>query len=110
MRNAFSRGLRGDSRMTFGKIAAAAVALPLVAAVGVIGGVRTGVAAIVGQATSVAVTKKADASIDQLRNDYKRPDTIAFPADNPYTIAKVALGKALYYDTRLSRASVQSCA
>jgi cytochrome c peroxidase len=50
------------------------------------------------------------ATLDQLRHDYKRPDMIPFPADNPYTIAKVALGKTLYFDTRLSRGTVQSCA
>jgi cytochrome c peroxidase len=86
------------------------VALPVIAGIAVFAGISAGTAAIVGQATSVALPKTADATIDQLRNDYRRPDTIPFPAENPYTIAKVALGKMLYFDTRLSRATVQSCA
>jgi cytochrome c peroxidase len=88
--------------------AAAAAALPVI--IGIFTLSSAGWAAIVGQATSVAVPKPADASIDQLRHDYRRPDIIPFPTDNPYTIAKMALGKTLYFDTRLSGATVQSCA
>jgi cytochrome c peroxidase len=92
------------------RTATAVAALPIIVGIGIFAGLSVGTAAIVGQATSVAVPKSAAASIDQLRHDYKRPATIPFPADNPYTIAKVALGKTLYFDTRLSRATVQSCA
>ena len=92
------------------RMVGALAALPLLVLIGIIAGLRTGTAAIVGQATSVAVPKPAVATIDQLRHDYERPEMIPFPADNPYTIAKVALGKALYFDTRLSRATVLSCA
>jgi cytochrome c peroxidase len=41
---------------------------------------------------------------------YRRPDTIPFPKDNPYTPAKAALGKMLFFDTRLSRDKNISCA
>lgn len=92
------------------RIAAAAAALPFIIGLGVTAGVRTATAVVVGQTASVAPPKAAAASIDQLRTEYKRPPTIPFPSDNPYTIAKVALGKALYFDTRLSRANVLSCA
>jgi cytochrome c peroxidase len=92
------------------RTARAVAALPFIVGIGIFTGLSAATAAIVGQATSVAVPKSAVATIDQLRHDYKRPDMIAFPADNPYTIAKVALGKTLYFDTRLSRATVQSCA
>jgi cytochrome c peroxidase len=40
---------------------------------------------------------------------YRRPATIPFPKDNPYTPEKAALGKKLYFDTRLSVSSAQSC-
>jgi cytochrome c peroxidase len=47
---------------------------------------------------------------DAQRAAYRRPDTIPFPADNPYTPAKAALGKMLFFDTRLSRDQNLSCA
>jgi cytochrome c peroxidase len=92
------------------RTAGAIVALPFIIGIGIITGSGVVTAAIVGQATSVALPKSAVATIDQLRHDYRRPDMIPFPADNPYTVAKVALGKALYFDTRLSRGTVLSCA
>ena len=72
-------------------------------------GVGVAAAAIVGPSDNVAVSKPT-LTLDQMRAQYKRPATIPFPADNPYTLAKVALGKFLYFDTRLSGANVQSCA
>jgi cytochrome c peroxidase len=67
---------------------------------------------MVGQSSSTTAPKATAAavSIDQLRSTFKRPSTIPFPADNPYTVAKVTLGKALYFDPRLSGANVLSCA
>lgn len=47
---------------------------------------------------------------DAQRAAYRRPDTIPFPADNPYTPEKAALGKMLFFDTRLSRDKNLSCA
>lgn len=47
---------------------------------------------------------------DAQRAAYRRPDTIPFPKDNPYTPAKAALGKMLFFDTRLSRDKNLSCA
>lgn len=44
------------------------------------------------------------------RTAYRRPDTIPFPKDNPYTPEKAALGKMLFFDTRLSRDKNLSCA
>lgn len=44
------------------------------------------------------------------RAAWKRPDTIPFPAGNPYTPEKAALGKMLFFDTRLSRDKNLSCA
>jgi len=50
------------------------------------------------------------ASIEKLKADYHRPHSIPFPKENPYTATKAALGKSLYFDTRLSGANLLSCA
>jgi len=52
----------------------------------------------------------AQASLEQMKALYARPETIPFPKDNPYTVEKAALGKKLYFDTRLSAANLLSCA
>jgi len=97
-----------NSRVKFLKGAAAL--LPIVS-IAVLVGLRSGTAAMVGQSSNATTkTVVAAASIDQLRSAYKRPATIPFPSDNPYTVAKVTLGKALYFDPRLSGANVLSCA
>jgi cytochrome c peroxidase len=44
-----------------------------------------------------------------LKAAYKRPTEIPFPADNPYTPEKAALGKALYFDARLSGPENMNC-
>jgi cytochrome c peroxidase len=41
---------------------------------------------------------------------YKRPTEIPFPIDNPYTPEKAALGKALFFEPRLSGAQNITCA
>jgi cytochrome c peroxidase len=64
--------------------------------------------------TTATVGKPAEAkkppTIEDLKALYRRPDTIPFPRDNPYTVEKAALGKKLYFDTRLSAANLLSCA
>ena len=96
-----------------GFLAATAV-LPLVIVGAAVVGLSSGAGAVVvKQSTGNAAASQApaaSASIDQLRSQYKRPATIPFPSANPYTVAKVALGKSLYFDTRLSGANVLSCA
>ena len=52
--------------------------------------------------------KAADETI-ALKARYQRPLTIPFPKDNPYTPEKTALGKMLFFDTRLSRDRNLSC-
>jgi cytochrome c peroxidase len=52
----------------------------------------------------------APPALEQLKAQYRRPASIPFPKDNPYTIQKVALGKELYFDTRLSGAHLLACA
>lgn len=48
--------------------------------------------------------------IDAEKSKYVRPDQIPFPKDNPYTPNKAALGKALFFDPRLSGNEDLSCA
>jgi cytochrome c peroxidase len=67
-------------------------------------------AALVGETKQVTLQQKAPSGTDALKALYRRPPTIPFPKDNPYTPDKAALGKTLYFDTRLSVASAQSCA
>jgi cytochrome c peroxidase len=67
-------------------------------------------AAIVGETRRVDVGAKAPAGVDAMKAQYRRPTTIPFPKDNPYTPEKAALGKKLYFDTRLSVTAAQSCA
>lgn len=67
-------------------------------------------AAVVGESRKAEITQKAPSSLDALKAQYRRPASIPFPKDNPYTPDKAALGKKLYFDTRLSVSSAQSCA
>jgi cytochrome c peroxidase len=66
-------------------------------------------AALVGETKQVSPQPRAAQSTDALKAMYRRPATIPFPKDNPYTPEKAALGKKLYFDTRLSVSSAQSC-
>src|SRR5260370_35789086 len=45
-----------------------------------------------------------------IRASYRRPTTIPFPESNPYTKAKSALGKMLFFDPLLSGSRTRSCA
>jgi len=67
-------------------------------------------AALVGQSRGVEVVPPPVPSLAQMKDEYRRPPSIPFPAANPYTVAKAALGKKLYFDTRLSAANLLSCA
>jgi cytochrome c peroxidase len=63
----------------------------------------------VGPAQQVTVQPRAETSLDELKNLYQRPTALKFPADNPYTPEKAALGKNLFFDSRLSAANLLSC-
>jgi cytochrome c peroxidase len=66
--------------------------------------------AVVGQSRKVELAPQAEPSTTQMRDAYRRPQSIPFPKDNPYTAEKAQLGKMLYFDTRLSAANLLSCA
>jgi cytochrome c peroxidase len=67
-------------------------------------------AAIIGETRHLEVEQKLVAGLDTMKSQYRRPTSIPFPKDNPYTPEKLALGKKLYFDTRISASSAQSCA
>ncbi|WP_040298393.1 MULTISPECIES: cytochrome c peroxidase [Afipia] len=47
--------------------------------------------------------------LDAVRAKYRRPATIPFPDDNPYSKAKAHLGKMLFFDPLLSGSRKHSC-
>ncbi len=55
-------------------------------------------------------TAAEDPELEGFRKAYKRPTTIPFPADNPYSAEKAQLGKMLFFDQRLSRNFNMTCA
>ncbi len=57
-----------------------------------------------------AERKGKDDQVVVLKTSYERPTEIPFPEDNPFSAAKAELGKTLYFDPRLSRSNMQSCA
>jgi len=44
------------------------------------------------------------------REDYRRPESVPFPSDNPYSKAKADLGRMLFFDPILSGSGTRSCA
>jgi len=62
------------------------------------------------QPTAAVSKNRPAASIEELKAEYRRPESIPFPKDNPYTVEKAGLGKKLYFDSRLSAANLLSCA
>ena len=57
-----------------------------------------------------AAPASAQGDLAGLRAQYRRPAEIPFPQTNPYTPEKAALGKALYFDPRLSGHQNMNCA
>jgi cytochrome c peroxidase len=92
-----------------------AAALRLLAAAFLCGGLSGGLGASVLLArTPAAGTKapaaRADPALEAIKAKFRRPATVPFPADNPYSEPKRALGEALFHDTRLSANGAISCA
>jgi cytochrome c peroxidase len=101
------------SSNTFGTPTAASVAFRLIAVIAALLGatvVPCHADAIVGAVRTVDLPIRGSVSDTEMRTSYKRPTTIPFPADNPYTVQKNILGKKLYFDARLSRGKILSCA
>ena len=65
-------------------------------------------AALVGGSSGMAVGGAT--GVDELKHAYRRPVTIPFPADNPYTRDRERLGAMLFFDPRVSGSGWISCA
>ena len=73
--------------------------------------VRSALALMVAtSATTVLTAWASDAPTAGFKDGFKRPADIPFPADNLYTPEKAALGKALFFDPRLSGNQNMTCA
>jgi cytochrome c peroxidase len=57
-----------------------------------------------------AQSASADSALDQLKELYRRPNTVPFPASAPYSPQMATLGKMLFFDARLSGSHNISCA
>ncbi|MDO9412335.1 MAG: cytochrome c peroxidase [Pseudolabrys sp.] len=57
-----------------------------------------------------AVQRANPPTLAKLKESFRRPATTPFPADNPFTEEKRALGEKLFNDTRLSANNAISCA
>jgi cytochrome c peroxidase len=95
-------------RPSTGRLLGTAVAITAIGLTGFAG--KSLGAAVVGQTRQLGVEQKAAPGIDAMKAQYRRPASIPFPKDNLYTPQKLALGKQLYFDTRISVTSAQSCA
>src|ERR1700689_1623841 len=51
-----------------------------------------------------------ESSLQDLRDQYRRPAEIPFPDDNPYSDEKFNLGRTLFFDPVLSGSEIRSCA
>ena len=83
-------------------LAAAASAVVLIA----FGAIRSDTASAGASATTASFKKDGATPLAQMKAEYRRPATIPFPKDNPYTVEKASLGKKLFFDTRLSAANI----
>ncbi len=90
---------------------AIAVILPLASVIWLNRGVD---AAPEGRAAAKAANSSAGASnnptsLAKLKALYRRPAKAEFPSDNPFSEAKAALGRKLFFDTALSGPRTHSC-
>ena len=65
---------------------------------------------LLGLAVCLANRQPIPSRIAERRTEFRRPTTIPFPASNPYSEAKYALGKKLFFDQRLSGSGRTACA
>jgi cytochrome c peroxidase len=70
---------------------------------------RLRVGVVISSAVLISIGVIASQSVPPLQTNPALPP-VAIPADNPQTDAKVALGKQLYFDERLSADNTISCA
>jgi cytochrome c peroxidase len=71
-------------------------------------------AALVGVLLLLPAAVQSNSGTDALsrravQHQYRRPAAIPFPKDNPYSPAKLTLGRTLFFDPILSGAATRSC-
>jgi cytochrome c peroxidase len=94
----------------------APIATRLVAAAFLIGGVLGAGAALLlqGAGLQASPARAGDGSaareLAALKASFRRPPTVPFPADNPFSEQKRTLGEALFHDKRLSIDGSLACA
>ena len=65
---------------------------------------------LVSRASAASDDAPSRATLSKWIELYHRPSSVPVPAENPMTAEKVALGKTLFFDPRLSATGVISCA
>lgn len=68
------------------------------------------VAILSGLIATAGAEPAAAPALLRLKAQYRRPPNVPHPADNTRTPAREQLGRALFFDPRLSRSSTMSCA
>src|SRR5262245_10615598 len=89
---------------------AARMTMRLVAAAFVAGGVIGTGAALLATPPSPPAAAAISDDLAALKPSFRRPGGVPFPADNPFSEAKRALGETLFHDKRLSIDESLSCA
>ena len=64
---------------------------------------------VLGWQFSSTNTQHNNAASTLTRQDYRRPIDIPYPSDNPYSAAKLELGRSLFFDPIMSGSSSISC-
>src|ERR1700736_1872462 len=74
------------------------------------GAIGVGAALFLQSAVLRAAPGQARDDLAVLKASFRRPSTMPFPADNPFSEGKRALGEALFHDKRLSVDGSLACA
>src|SRR4051794_5100441 len=77
---------------------------------GFLSGAALGAVAAMLTGPQVLQAAPARDELAALKAAFRRPQTVPFPADNPFSEKKRALGEALFNDRRLSIDNSRSCA
>src|SRR5438045_4844017 len=73
------------------------------------GGTLGALAGVFVHATSSQAATASDDQLVALKASFRRPTSVPFPSDNPFSEPKRALGETLFHDRRLSIDNRRSC-
>jgi cytochrome c peroxidase len=65
---------------------------------------------LLGALAPAGAAAPAEPTLAELRQLYRRPEMVPFPADNAFTPERALLGRTLFFDPRLSQSNLLSCA